>query len=92
MTTFRKFWETRPRTDYQEYFNDFLRAADYAAFGTVVEGLFTVGPARKGTLWETTAIPEIRAQAAQVAAILARHCDGWGTSTFEQSTSGLTPK
>jgi hypothetical protein len=31
MTTFRKFWETRPRTDYQEYFNDFLRAGDYAA-------------------------------------------------------------
>lgn len=36
--------------------------------GRVVEGLFVVGPPRKGTLWESTAIPEIRAQAAQVAA------------------------
>jgi uncharacterized NAD(P)/FAD-binding protein YdhS len=42
------------------------------ADGAVVEGLFTVGPARKGTLWESTAIPEIRAQAAQVAASLTR--------------------
>jgi uncharacterized NAD(P)/FAD-binding protein YdhS len=42
------------------------------AHGAVVDGLFTVGPARKGTLWESTAIPEIRAQAAQVAAALTR--------------------
>ncbi|MDQ6523273.1 FAD/NAD(P)-binding protein [Nocardioides sp. LHD-245] len=35
--------------------------------GRVVEGLFVVGPPRKGTLWESTAIPEIRGQAAQVA-------------------------
>jgi uncharacterized NAD(P)/FAD-binding protein YdhS len=42
------------------------------AGGTVVDGLFTVGPSRKGTLWESTAIPEIRAQAAQVAAALTR--------------------
>jgi uncharacterized NAD(P)/FAD-binding protein YdhS len=35
--------------------------------GRVVDGLFVVGPPRKGTLWESTAIPEIRAQAAQVA-------------------------
>ncbi|MFT4286803.1 FAD/NAD(P)-binding protein [Nocardioides sp.] len=34
----------------------------------VVPGLFSVGPPRKGTLWESTAIPEIRAQAAQLAA------------------------
>jgi uncharacterized NAD(P)/FAD-binding protein YdhS len=40
------------------------------ADGAVVDGLFTVGPARKGTLWESTAIPEIRAQAAEVAALL----------------------
>lgn len=35
--------------------------------GLVVPGLYAVGPPRKGTLWESTAIPEIRAQAAQVA-------------------------
>jgi len=38
------------------------------ADGAVVPGLFTVGPPRKGTLWESTAIPEIRTQAAQLAA------------------------
>lgn len=35
--------------------------------GEVVPGLLTLGPPRKGTLWETTAIPEIRTQAAQIA-------------------------
>ncbi|WP_137294518.1 FAD/NAD(P)-binding protein [Nocardioides dongxiaopingii] len=35
--------------------------------GTVAPGLFAVGPPRKGTLWESTAIPEIRGQAADVA-------------------------
>lgn len=38
------------------------------AAGLPVPGLHLVGPPRKGTLWESTAIPEIRAQAAQVAA------------------------
>lgn len=37
------------------------------ADGAVVPGLFAVGPPRKGSLWESTAIPEIRAQAAEVA-------------------------
>lgn len=31
MTTFRKFWQEKPRTAYAEYFNDFLSAQDYAA-------------------------------------------------------------
>ncbi|WP_139982564.1 FAD/NAD(P)-binding protein [Nocardioides litoris] len=35
--------------------------------GAVVPGMYAVGPPRKGTLWESTAIPEIRAQAAAVA-------------------------
>ncbi len=38
------------------------------ATGQPVPDLHLVGPPRKGTLWESTAIPEIRAQAAQVAA------------------------
>jgi uncharacterized NAD(P)/FAD-binding protein YdhS len=43
------------------------------ADGEVVPGLYAVGPPRKGTLWESTAIPEIRTQAAEVArAVLAR--------------------
>lgn len=35
--------------------------------GRAVPGMYAVGPPRKGTLWESTAIPEIRTQAAQVA-------------------------
>lgn len=35
--------------------------------GQVVPGLYVVGPPRKGTLYETTAIPEIRTQAATLA-------------------------
>ena len=35
--------------------------------------LFAIGPLLKGTLWETTAVPELRAQALQVTqALLAR--------------------
>ncbi len=37
------------------------------------ESLFAIGPPRKGCLWETTAVPEIRAQAAQLAEHLLRH-------------------
>jgi uncharacterized NAD(P)/FAD-binding protein YdhS len=32
-----------------------------------IPNLFAMGPVRRGTLWETTAIPEIRAQAEQLA-------------------------
>lgn len=46
---------------------ELLDAAD-----RVVPGLLTVGPPRKGALYETTAIPEIRVQAAEVAARLAQ--------------------
>jgi uncharacterized NAD(P)/FAD-binding protein YdhS len=35
--------------------------------GQVVPGLHVVGPPRKGTLYETTAVPEIRSQAAALA-------------------------
>ena len=41
--------------------------------GRAVPGLYAVGPPRKGTLWESTAVPEIRGQAAAVAdGIIAR--------------------
>jgi len=39
--------------------------------GQVVPGLYVVGPPRKGTLWESTAVPEIRNQAAALARVLA---------------------
>lgn len=37
------------------------------AFGEASDFLYTLGPARKGSLWETTAVPEIRRQAAELA-------------------------
>jgi uncharacterized NAD(P)/FAD-binding protein YdhS len=39
--------------------------------GVASASLFAVGPMRKGALWETTAVPEIRVQAAQVAEYIA---------------------
>lgn len=41
------------------------------ADGRVRAHLFAIGPLRKGRLWETTAIPEIREQAAELADLLA---------------------
>lgn len=38
-----------------------------SASGAPVPGLFTLGPLRRPALWESTAIPEIRAQAAELA-------------------------
>ena len=40
------------------------------ADGEAVPGLFTIGPLRRPALWESTAIPEIRAQAAALAELL----------------------
>lgn len=40
------------------------------ADGVVVPGLYAVGPPRKGILWESTAIPEIRTQAAELARLV----------------------
>jgi uncharacterized NAD(P)/FAD-binding protein YdhS len=45
------------------------RAID--ADGRVVEGLSVIGALRKGTVFETTAIPELREQAADLARRLA---------------------
>jgi uncharacterized NAD(P)/FAD-binding protein YdhS len=41
------------------------------ADGVASDFLFTLGPLRKGNLWETTAVPEIRVQAAELAVRLA---------------------
>jgi uncharacterized NAD(P)/FAD-binding protein YdhS len=40
--------------------------------------LYTLGPPRKGSLWETTAVPEIRAQAQKLALALLRRFDAAG--------------
>ncbi|MGH3747790.1 MAG: hypothetical protein ACRDT8_10370, partial [Micromonosporaceae bacterium] len=39
-------------------------------YGRTTRALFTLGAPRKGELWETVAIPEIRVQAAELAAVL----------------------
>jgi uncharacterized NAD(P)/FAD-binding protein YdhS len=36
----------------------------------LVGGLFAIGTLRRGTLWESTAVPELRAQAGRLAAVL----------------------
>ncbi len=41
-----------------------------AADGTVSDRLFTLGTPRRGDLWESTAVPELRVQAARLAAHL----------------------
>ena len=38
--------------------------------GALVPNIYAIGPLRRGTLWESTAIPEIRAQARRLAALL----------------------
>jgi len=44
--------------------------------GAASSSLFTVGPTRKGLLWETTAVPEIREQAAELAHHIAHTLGG----------------
>jgi uncharacterized NAD(P)/FAD-binding protein YdhS len=46
------------------------RGAMVAGSGEVSRLIFGIGPVRKGRLWETTAIPEIREQALELADIL----------------------
>jgi uncharacterized NAD(P)/FAD-binding protein YdhS len=41
-----------------------------SADGSVAAGLYAIGPLLRGTLWETTAVPEIRAQAKALAGVL----------------------
>lgn len=44
----------------------------------VASGLYTLGPLRRGDLWETTAVPEIRQQAFAIARALADRAGGRG--------------
>jgi uncharacterized NAD(P)/FAD-binding protein YdhS len=47
--------------------------APIGAKGRTYEQISLIGPPLKGMLWETTAIPEIRAQAAQIATLALQH-------------------
>jgi len=43
-----------------------------SADGAPVPGLHAMGPLRRGTLWENTAVPELRVEAARLAQVLAQ--------------------
>ncbi|WP_236960652.1 hypothetical protein [Methylobacterium durans] len=50
--------------------------ADYRALGTRGSGrLWTLGPLLRGVLWECIAVPDIRNQAAEIAALVAADLD-----------------
>ena len=55
--------------------------------GRASDFLFAIGPLLKGTLWETTAVPELRSQAFQIAKALItqdqRHEPDWVQETPE---------
>jgi uncharacterized NAD(P)/FAD-binding protein YdhS len=51
--------------------------------------LFAIGPVRKGKLWETTAVPELRQQAANLAEHIVRIMSQ-ERSAVEQSTEPLS--
>jgi uncharacterized NAD(P)/FAD-binding protein YdhS len=46
--------------------------------GRASSSIFTIGLLRKGNLWETTAVPELREQAVELAAVLTRDLVGMG--------------
>ncbi|TGD96170.1 FAD/NAD(P)-binding protein [Methylobacterium nonmethylotrophicum] len=49
---------------------------DYRLRATRPGRLWTLGPLLRGTLWECVAVPDIRSQAAEVAALVATEVDG----------------
>ena len=49
----------------------FATAADGAVLGTLQDRLWTLGGLRRGDLWESTAMPEIRVQARELGAAMA---------------------
>jgi len=51
--------------------------------------LYTLGPPMKGALWETTAVPEIRMQAANLAKLLSAERPGAGAPSGDSSAAGL---
>lgn len=55
--------------------------------GRVSEGLLTIGPLRRGVLWESIAMPELRVQAADVAERVLRHLDRLSTSRANEALS-----
>jgi len=55
------------------------------AFGEASEFLYTLGPSRKGSLWETTAVPEIRRQVSELAGHLLAAGEGVDSGVLEMA-------
>lgn len=49
--------------------------------------LYTIGPSRKGSLWETTAVPEIRVQAFHMSTLLLSACEREEIKSIEHEPS-----
>ena len=64
--------------------------SDYGALidarGEPSDFLYAVGPSRKGSLWEATAVPEIRDQVAELAALLLAGCERIDSAAREEET------
>src|ERR1700728_763053 len=64
--------------------------------GVPSQSLYAIGPARKGSLWETIAVPEIRAQASELAEHLARKLPWRGRNVDslspEAAAQGIAPE
>jgi uncharacterized NAD(P)/FAD-binding protein YdhS len=45
------------------------------AYGEVSDLLYAIGPVRKGSLWETIAVPELRVQVSELSRLLIAACD-----------------
>ncbi|MGB7226361.1 MAG: FAD/NAD(P)-binding protein [Candidatus Acidiferrales bacterium] len=60
--------------------------------GNPSPSLFAIGAARKGLLWETTAVPELRIQASQLAEHLARELASRAEADDEDQRDGQDPE
>ena len=58
--------------------------------GIVSDSLYAVGPARKGSLWESTAVPEIREQVFQLVQHLVRQTHPLGIDTGQEESRQAT--
>ena len=58
--------------------------------GTASDLIYTIGPARKGALWETTAVPEIRDQISELAKHLIASCAQNNPAPSESAQRAVT--
>jgi len=60
------------------------------AHGSTSDFLYTLGPLRKGKLWESIAVPELRVQIAELADLLLADCQRQSTETACPSTTEVS--